>query len=133
MNDFKLDKHSKISTGFKIPEGYFETLSESLSPYLLDEKPKTLSLWARNKQWIYGAAAVLVLSISLPIMHTIKPTSKEVENNEIENYLTYHSTLTEDDLVDLLNEEDIAKIKLNTSIDINDSDVLLNEEIEIPD
>lgn len=133
MNQFKLDNQPKVNSGFKIPDGYFDTLSDRLSPYIFEEKTKTISLWVRNKQWIYGTAAVIVLSVSLPIMHTIKPISKEVENNEIENYLTYHSTLTDEDLVDLLNEEDIAKIKLNTSIDINDKDELLIENIEIPD
>jgi hypothetical protein len=133
MNDFKLDTTPKISSGFQTPENYFDTFPESLLTHLAVEEPKTLSLWKRNQQWIYGMAAVIVLSISLPIMHTIKPIEKEVSSSDIENYLTYHSTLTEEDLVDLLNTEDIAKIKIDKPIKMTNNEEILMESSEISD
>ncbi len=133
MNNFKIDTTPKISSGFKTPEDYFDTLPQNILYRLAVEEPRTISLWKRNQQWIYGMAAVIVLSISLPIMHTIKPTEKNVSSIEIENYLTYHSTLTEEDLVDLLNIEDIAKIKIDKPLKINDNDEILMESSEISD
>jgi len=133
MNDFKLDTTPKISSGFKTPDDYFDTLPQNILYRLAVEEPRTLSLWKRNQQWIYGMAAVIVLSISLPIMHTIKPIEKEVSSSDIENYLTYHSTLTEEDLVDLLNTEDIAKIKIDKPIKMTNNEEILMESSEISD
>lgn len=133
MKNFKLDKIEKIKSGFETPEGYFDTFPTMLIDEVLLKESKTISLWDRNKQWIYGTAAVIVLSVSLPVMHNIKPTQKEISSNEIENYLTYHSTLTEDDLVDLLNVEDIEKIKIDKPININETDEILLENTEISD
>ena len=133
MKNFKLDTDPKIKPGFLIPDHYFESFPQTIDALLEDNNPKTISLWNKNKQWIYGLAAVIVLSICLPVMHSIKPKSNEVSDTDIENYLTYHSTLTEEDLVDLLNEDDIAKIKIDKPIQINDNDEILIESSEVSD
>jgi uncharacterized radical SAM superfamily protein len=48
-------------------------------------------------------------------------------SNEIENYLTQHSTLSDDDIVNLLDTEDIENIKIDNKIE-NEAleEVLLN-------
>ena len=49
---------------------------------------------------------------------------------EIENQLLYNSTISDDDIVNLLDEEAISKIKINSSIDKSElEETLLKEEI----
>ena len=112
MNDFKLDNEPKIKSGFQIPENYFDTFSEKVMNQLPKEEPKVVSLWDRNKRWIYSAAAVLVLSLTIPLANQFQSTSTEVattETNEIENYLAYHASLSDEEIIKLLDKEDIAE------------------------
>ncbi len=130
MKDFKLDNEPKINTGFQIPEHYFEQFSEKVMTKLPNQEPKVISLWDRNKKWIYGAAAVIVLSLAIPLANQLQNTSQE-ETLEIENYLAYHSSLTNDDIIDLLDEEDIAKIEVTNSIDNQTMEDELTQNIDI--
>jgi hypothetical protein len=126
MNDFKLDNEPKITSGFSIPENYFDTFSEKVMQKLPVNEPKVISLWDRNKKWIYGLAAVLVLSFSIPIMNVIKSNNSDADTAEIENYLTQHSTLSDDDIVELLDTEDLKKINLNNNIEDTEVENLLS-------
>jgi hypothetical protein len=132
MKDFKLDNEPKIATGFQIPENYFEQFSEKVMNKLPNQEPKIISLWDRNKKWIYGAAAVVVLSLSIPIANQLQNNSDE-STNEIENYLAYHASISNEDLVELLEEEDIAKIEVSNSIDNETMEEVLHETTEIED
>jgi hypothetical protein len=132
MKDFKLDNEPKIATGFQIPENYFEQFSEKVMNKLPNQEPKVISLWDRNKKWIYGAAAVVVLSLSIPIANQLQNNSDE-STNEIENYLAYHASISNEDLVELLEEEDIAKIEVSNSIDNETMEEVLHETTEIED
>lgn len=130
MKDFKLDNESKIKTGFKIPGNYFEQFSENVMTKLPNQELKVISLWDRNKKWIYGAAAVIVLSLAIPLANQLQNNSQE-ETLEIENYLAYHTTLTNDDIIELLDEEDIAKIEINNTIDKQTIEEELTENLDI--
>lgn len=121
MHEFKLDNQPKISSGFTVPDNYFSDFSQKVILQLPTEKPKVISIWAKNKKWLYAAAAVLALSLSIPIIYLSQNDSDEVSNAAIENYLSYNSTLTDDDIVELLDKEDIEK--LNISSDLEDKDV----------
>ncbi|WP_396191652.1 hypothetical protein [Flavobacterium sp.] len=120
MNDFKLDNEPKIKSGFQIPEHYFDTFSQKVMNQLPKEEPKVVSLWDKNKRWIYSAAAVLVLSLTIPLANQFQSTSSEVattETNEIENYLAYHASLSDEEIIKLLDKEDIAEIEVTNSLD----------------
>ena len=120
MNNFKLDNEPKIKSGFQIPENYFDTLSEKVMNQLPKEEPKVVSLWDRNKRWIYSSAAILVLSLTIPLANQFQSTSSEVattETNEIENYLAYHASLSDEEIIKLLDKEDIAEIEVTNSLD----------------
>ena len=131
MNDFKLDNEPKIKSGFQIPENYFDSLSEKVMNQLPKEEPKVVSLWDRNKRWIYSAAAVLVLSLTIPLANQFQSTSTEVattETNEIENYLAYHASLSDEEIIKLLDKEDIAEIEVTNSLDEEALKQALNED-----
>ncbi|WP_396169380.1 hypothetical protein [Flavobacterium sp.] len=116
MKDFKIDTSEKITTGFQIPEGYWEAFSEKVMQRIPKEEPKVISFYARNKKWIYTAAAILILTLSLPIVNQLQNKEQELSSTEIENYLTLNKSVSDDDLVNLLEQEDIEKLKVNTPI-----------------
>ena len=54
--------------------------------------------------------------LSLPIVNQLQNKEQELSSTEIENYLTLNKSVSDDDLVNLLEQEDIEKLKVNTSI-----------------
>jgi hypothetical protein len=132
MNNFKLDTNEKITSGFKIPEEYFETFSEKVLNQLHSEEPKVIPFYAKYSRIFYSAAAVIVLALSIPIANQLQNNSDEMASNEIENYLTQHSTLSDDDIVNLLDTEDIENIKIDNKIENEalEEALLNNSQIE---
>jgi hypothetical protein len=120
MNDFKLDNEPKIKSGFQIPDNYFDSFSEKVMNQLPTKDIKVISLWERNKRWVYSVAAVLVLSLTIPLANHFQSTAVEdttLETNEIENYLAYHASLSDEELIKLLDKEDISQIEVTNSLD----------------
>lgn len=111
MKDFKLDSNEKITSGFKIPDTYFDDFSEKVMQRLTKEEPKVISFYAKNKRWLYSAAAVVVLALSVPIVYQMQNNETEMTSKEVESYLVNHTTLSDDDVVNLLDQEDIEKLK----------------------
>ncbi|MBC7440857.1 MAG: hypothetical protein H7250_12850 [Flavobacterium sp.] len=125
MKTFKLDNEPKISTGFRAPENYFEDFSATMMQQLPENEPKLISIYARKKTWMYAAAAILVLTLSIPIYTNYFSNSSEIDAVTLENYITYHSTVSDTDLVNLLDEQDIQKM----SIDLNIEDITIENEL----
>jgi len=117
MKDFKLDTNEKITSGFTIPEHYFDAFSEKVLQQLPKEEPKVVSFYARNKRWMYSAAAVLVIALSIPIVYQIQNREAELTSSEVESYLVNHTTISDDDIVNLLEQEDIDQLKIDTPIE----------------
>jgi len=116
MKEINLVTSKKITPGFQIPEGYFDTFSENLLLELPINETKTISFYTRNKKWIYAAAAVLVLMLSLPFVYQLERNQEQPSAAEIENYLTQQSPISEDEIVNLLEQEDIDQLKTNSTI-----------------
>lgn len=125
MKTFKLDNEPKIKTGFIVPENYFEDFSVKMMQQLPVQEPKVISIFARKKTWLYGAAAILVLALSLPIYNNYFSRSSEIDAATLENYISYQSTVSETDLVNLLDEQDIQKM----SVDMDIEDIAIENEL----
>lgn len=117
MNDFKIETNPKIATGFKTPDNYFDDFSSRLLAKLPVEDAKVISFYGRNKNWFYSAAAILVIAFTIPIMNIFNENTDENFNTEVEYYISNHSTITDDDIVNLLDDDDIATLKQETSLD----------------
>jgi len=132
MNDFKLNSNTKIKTGFKNPDNYFDTFSAKVLLKLPVEEPKTISFYERNKRYIFSAAAILIVALSIPLAYNLQSKEEELTSVEIENYITQHSSISDDDIVNLLNQEDIEKLKTNTPIEDETLEEILsnNDNIE---
>ena len=124
MNDFKLENNAKINSGFVTPENYFDDFSEKLMAKLPAQEPKVISFYAINRSWIYSAAAILVIAFTIPVMNLWNEKPEVAYHTEVENYITNQSTITNDDLVELLEIEDIEQLKAENAIDISQDDVL---------
>jgi flagellar basal body-associated protein FliL len=125
MKTFKIENEPKIKTGFTVPENYFEDFSAKMMQQLPEKESKVIPLFARRKAWMYAAAAVVVLALVVPIYNHFYSHSSEIDDVTIENYLAYHSSVSDEDLVNLLDEKDIQKM----SIDLNIEDQTLENEL----
>lgn len=125
MKTFKLETQPKIASGFKTPDNYFDTFSARVLQQLPIEEPKTISIFSTRKTWLYVAAAILIFGLSIPIYNQFNSASPEIDDAALENYLAYQSSVSDTDLANLLNEEDIQKM----SVDLNIEDKTLENEL----
>ena len=131
MKDFKLDKHPKINSGFKTPEHYFDDFSEKLLKQIPEEETKLFSIFSKRKNWMYACAAVLVLALSIPFVY--QNQNNEIDAATLENYISYNTSITDTDLVNLLNENDIQKIDIGMNIEDNtiENELSENKNLEL--
>lgn len=116
MKNFKLDERPKISSGFREPYGYFENLSASVMSKIHAEEPKVIPLYRRTKILWGAAAAVLIMALMIPFLNQIDST-EQPDAASIENYLTYQSNVSDEDIASLLNEEDLDNIDSDFNLD----------------
>jgi len=132
MKTFKLNTEQKIKSGFTTPENYFENFSEKVMQQLPENEPKIISIFARRKTWMYAAAAVLIIALTIPMYFSSSTHSSEIDDETIENYITYQSNISDTDFVNLLDKEDIDQMTSGLDIeDITIEDELLgNKNLE---
>ena len=131
MKEFKLDNELKINSGFTTPEDYFDTFSEKMMAQLPKEIPKVISIYSNKKRVMLAAAAILVLALSVPIFNKLTTNTSELDQQTLEDYITYNSGISENDLVDLLEKEDIEKINVDYNIQDKDVEDLLSQNNNI--
>jgi len=131
MKEFRLDNEPKITSGFKTPEGYFDDLSEKINANLPKNEPKIISIFQKRKTWIYGIAAVLAISLSV-IFYQQSQSTETLDADFLENYIARNTTVSEYDLLELLEKEDIEKIQIDLDIqdDILEETMINNTNLE---
>jgi hypothetical protein len=123
MKNSNLNKKTK--TVFKVPEGYFEQFeSKILSQLVVKNEPKVISLWQNKRVWMTSIAAILLVSIALPIYFSMNNTTTSVvEDETIETYLAMQPTMSNYEIATELTNEDFAS--LEESLALNDDAVEL--------
>ena len=111
MKAFKIENEPKIESGFNTPDHYFENLSSKVMQQLTKEEPKVISLFQKRKYMIMMVAAVLVLALMIPVFLTFPTKNKELDETALENFLAYESTISQYDLISVLEPDDINKIE----------------------
>ena len=131
MKEFKLDNEPKITPGFKAPEGYFENLEISVLQKITEKETPVYTLFTK-RNWFIGAAAVFIVALSIPIVNYMNASTSKIDQVQLETYLTEQSDLSEDDIVELLDEEKIQKIKLELNVNTNELEeaLLTNSNLE---
>lgn len=117
MIPINLDDNNKIATGFIVPENYFDTFSDRLFTKIPEQEIKVISIFSRNKIWIYAAAAIFIIGISIPVLHNFYNKSIALDENILENYIANHSTINDNDIADLLSEKDFQKMNYQMNIE----------------
>lgn len=117
MKDFKLDENPKIPSGFKTPDGYFDSLPEKVMMRLQEQETvKVIPIFARRKTWIAAAAALLILALSIPFLWN-EPKTTTLDDAAIENYISYQANISQYDLVNLLDDSDIDQMESDLPIE----------------
>lgn len=117
MNAFNLENQPKIKSGFKTPDGYFENFSEQLLAKVSQEDKPVISIFQRRRNWFVAAAAVLIIGISIPLFNKTNAGNAAIDEETMENYLAYQSTISQYDLINLLDKEDIEALESDLKID----------------
>lgn len=131
MKEFRFDNEPKITSGFKTPKGYFDDLSEKINANLPKNEPKVISIFQKRKTWIYGIAAVLAISLSV-VFYQQSQSTETLDAEFLENYIARNTTVSEYDLLELLEKEDIEKIQIDLDIqdDILEETMINNTNLE---
>ncbi|RVU90145.1 hypothetical protein EH230_04120 [Flavobacterium columnare] len=126
MNQININTDPKINAGYQVPDDYFLNFEDRLMSKI-NQKTKTakvFSIGQKKNIWIYGVAAVIVLSIFTWIYFYQTNTSTLVSTQE---YLAYSDDIMTEDLVDYLTNEDLTDLEKElTSID-HQMSIYLNE------
>ena len=62
-------------------------------------------------------AAVLLLALMIPFINNSNTNKQEIDTAILENYITYQSNVNQYDLINVLETEDISKIKISMAIE----------------
>jgi hypothetical protein len=119
MKEFKLNSATKIQSGFKAPEGYFDTFAQNVMQKVPEEETKVISIFQKRKIVVMLIAAVAVIALLIPVINAPAPLAKEIDSATLENYLSYQTNINQYDLINVLDEEDINTIKSNVAIEDN--------------
>lgn len=117
MKNFNLGNEPKITSGFTTPDGYFDTFSEKVLAQLPKQESKVISIFSSKKVWYFTAAAVLILMLSIPLFTKYSTQQEEIDSATLENYIAYQSNISEEEIVNLLEQDDLDKMKLDFNID----------------
>ena len=131
MKTFKLDKEPKIATGFKVPDAYFDDFQSKIDQRLQENETQTISLFAKRKSWLFAAAAVFIMALSIPSLNIMQSSSTDIDKDTLERYLSNQTNLSNDDIVELLNEEDIQKMKIDLKIEDQELEDILSTNCNI--
>ena len=116
MKNFTLDNQPKIEPGFTVPENYFATLSEKINDKLSKEAPKVIPLYKKKKVWMYSVAAIAVVSLSVLLVQQFN-TKPSLDSEFLANYISQNTTVSQDDIIELLEQEDIEKLKVDYNLE----------------
>jgi hypothetical protein len=117
MKNFNLGNEPKITSGFTTPDGYFDTFSEIVLAQLPKQETKVISIFSSKKVWYFAAAAILILMLSIPLFTKYSTQQEEIDTATLENYIAYQSNISEEEIVNLLEQDDLDKMKLDFNID----------------
>ena len=125
MKEFKLDDYPKIKPGFKVPEGYFEQLENKIINQLPQPEVKVISIFQKKRFWIDSVAAVVIIAFSATFY--FKQFQQETYTNE--EYLTYNTNLTTEDLIEHLSDNDIENLEQSLTVYDNETAKFAEENL----
>ena len=118
MKKFNLENIPKTTSGFIVPDNYFEDFSINVLSQLSDETKRVIPLYKQKSKLIMSVAAILVIGLFIPIFNQLSKPSEELDLNTLENHLSYQTNINQYDLISELDEDDLNK--MGATIQLND-------------
>ena len=116
MKPFNLHNDPKITSGFKIPEHYFEQFEAKMMQQISQKEVKVISIFETRKFWFSAVAAVFVIGLFTPMYLN----NSKTENISDADFLACQTTISTEDIIENLSDEDITAIE--ESLDLYDQD-----------
>ena len=118
MKKFNLENVPKTTSGFIVPDNYFEDFSKKVLSQLPDETNKVIPLYKQKSKLLMAVAAILVIGLFIPIFNQLSKPSEELDLTTLENHLSYQTNINQYDLISELDEDDLNK--MGATIQLND-------------
>ncbi|NDI99245.1 hypothetical protein GWA97_09175 [Flavobacterium sp. LaA7.5] len=115
MKNFKLDNEPKINSGFKAPDDYFSNLTDIVLQKLPQQEIRVVPLYRKKPVWL-SAAAIFMILIGSSLFFKLNTTAAQPDSTAIENYLVYQSSISEYDLYQKLDADDIAELEQSIGV-----------------
>ena len=127
MKNFDLENNNKITTGFTVPEHYFEQFEAKMMQQISTQKTavKVVSLFYRKQVWMSSIAALILLAIAIPVYFNMAKENN-IESHSIENYLVDQQHVNENEIIEHLSEEDINALENSLITSTNENDAIEN-------
>ena len=118
MKKFNLENIPKTTSGFIVPDNYFEDFSKKVLSQLPDETNRVIPLYKQKSKLLMAVAAILVIGLFIPIFNQLSKPSEELDLTTLENHLSYQTNINQYDLISELDEDDLNK--MGATIQLND-------------
>ena len=118
MKKFDLENMPKTTSGFIVPDNYFEDFSKNVLSQLPDETKRVIPLYKQKSKLLMAVAAILVIGLFIPIFNQLSKPSEELDLTTLENHLSYQTNINQYDLISELDEDDLNK--MGATIQLND-------------
>ena len=110
MKKFDLENMPKTTSGFIVPDNYFEDFSKNVLSQLPDETKRVIPLYKQKSKLLMAVAAILVIGLFIPIFNQLSKPSEELDLTTLENHLSYQTNINQYDLISELDEDDLNKM-----------------------
>ena len=118
MKKFDIENMPKTTSGFIVPDNYFEDFSNKVLSQLPDETNRVIPLYKQKSKLLMAVAAILVIGLFIPIFNQLSKPSEELDLTTLENHLSYQTNINQYDLISELDEDDLNK--MGATIQLND-------------
>jgi hypothetical protein len=110
MKKFNLENIPKTTSGFIVPDNYFEDFSKKVLSQLPEEPNRVIPLYKQKSKLLMSVAAILVIGLFIPVYNQLSRPSEELDLTTLENHLSYQTNINQYDLISELDEDDLNKM-----------------------
>ena len=69
------------------------------------------------QRWFSAVAAIIILAVSIPLYQNWKMNTAPLDDESIEQYLSYHPTIYTEDIISHLDESDLISLQKQQSLE----------------
>jgi len=132
MKKFNLENIPKTTSGFIVPDNYFEDFSNKVLSQLPDETNRVIPLYKQKSKLLMAVAAILIIGLFIPIFNQLSKPAEELDLTTLENHLSYQTNINQYDLISELDEDDLNKLGATIQLkdDIIEEHLSTNSDLE---